>query len=71
MRVIFVEDFKHLRNYVAKALKRAGHAVDTAPDGEEGLFLAETTEYDAIILDLMLPKIDGIEMPETASCRWL
>ena len=62
MRVLFVEDSNHLRNYVAKALKRAGYAVDTAPDGEEGLYLAETTEYDAIILDLMLPKIDGIEI---------
>lgn len=62
MRVLFVEDSNHLRNYVAKALKRASYAVDTAPDGEEGLYLAETTEYDAIILDLMLPKIDGIEI---------
>ena len=72
MRVLFVEDSNHLRNYVAKALKRAGYAVDTAPDGEEGLYLAETTEYDAIILDLMLPKIDGIEILKrlrTGGCK--
>ncbi|MGY8686383.1 MAG: response regulator, partial [Verrucomicrobiales bacterium] len=62
MRVLFVEDSKHLRNYVAKALKRAGYATDVASDGEEGLFLATTNDYDAIVLDLMLPKIDGLEV---------
>ncbi len=62
MRVLFVEDSKHLRNYVAKALKRAGYATDTAADGEEGFFLASSNTYDAIVLDLMLPKIDGLEI---------
>lgn len=62
MRVLFVEDSNHLRNYVSKALKRAGYATDTAPDGEEGLFLASTNEYDAIVLDLMLPKMHGLDI---------
>ncbi len=62
MRVLFVEDSKHLRNYVAKALRRAGYATDTAPDGEEGLYLAQTNTYDAIVLDLMLPKMNGVEL---------
>jgi DNA-binding response OmpR family regulator len=62
MRVLFVEDSKHLRNYVSKALKRAGYATDLAADGEEGWLLASTNEYDAMVLDLMLPKMNGLEI---------
>ena len=50
MRVLFVEDSKHLRNYVAKALRRAGYATDTAADGEEGLEKALSVDYDVIVL---------------------
>jgi len=60
MRLLIVEDEAMLAEQLRSALTVAGHAVDTAPDGEEGLFLGETEPYDAIILDLGLPKIDGV-----------
>ena len=62
MRLLFVEDSKRLQQTVATALRRAGFAVDVSGDGEEGLWLAETNEYDAIVLDIMLPGIDGITL---------
>jgi len=62
MRILFVEDSKQLQKYVAKGLRQRGFAVDVAPDGEEGLFLAESGEYDVIVLDLMLPKLDGLSV---------
>ena len=60
MRVLLVEDSERLQNYVGKGLRQAGYAVDVAGDGEQGLWLATENEYDAIILDVMLPKLDGI-----------
>jgi len=60
MRVLLVEDSKRLQSYVAKGLRNAGYALDVADDGEDGLWLAESNDYDVIVLDLMLPKIDGI-----------
>ncbi len=60
MRVLLVEDSAIIRRSVAKALRHAGFAVDAAADGEEGLAAAETNEYDCLILDIMLPKIDGL-----------
>lgn len=62
MRVLMIEDEKHLSNVVKKGLVEEGFAVDQAFDGEEGLYLAESESYDLIILDLMLPKIGGIEV---------
>jgi DNA-binding response OmpR family regulator len=62
MRLLLAEDSKHHRNYLAKVLRQEGYAVDTAPDGEEGLFLATENTYDAIILDVMMPKLDGFEV---------
>lgn len=59
MRVLVVEDEVVLAQQLRTALAAAGHAVDLAHDGEEGHFLGETEPYDAIILDLGLPKIDG------------
>jgi two-component system OmpR family response regulator len=61
MRVLIVEDEADLRCALAQALREEGYAVDTAPDGEEGFFKAEGTPYDAIVLDLMLPRLDGWE----------
>ncbi len=62
MRVLVVEDHAGLARNVARALREsAGYAVDISFDGEEGLFLAETNPYDLILLDLMLPKLDGQE----------
>lgn len=57
-----VEDEKKLSHNIAKGLKESGFAVDQAFDGEQGLFLAQSETYSCIILDLMLPKIDGISL---------
>ena len=59
MRILVVEDEPDLLSSLAKALREEGYAVDTAADGEEGLFKAESWDYDAIVLDVMLPKRDG------------
>lgn len=66
MRVLVVEDEPALARQVAEALRAAGFAVDAAADGEEGHFLGDTEPYDAVILDLGLPKIDGA----TVLRRW-
>lgn len=60
MRLLLIEDSARLQRAVAVALRRTGYAVDAASDGEEGLWLATSNTYDAIILDLMLPKMDGL-----------
>jgi DNA-binding response OmpR family regulator len=61
MRVLIVEDERRLAENVARSLREsAGYAVDTAFDGEEGLFMAGSCPYDLIVLDLMLPKMDGL-----------
>lgn len=60
MRLLVVEDDKDLNRQVVTALEQAGYAVDTAFDGEEGHFLGDTEPYDAVILDLGLPKMDGV-----------
>jgi DNA-binding response OmpR family regulator len=62
MRILLVEDFEKTRTYVTKHLRRAGYATDTAADGEEALLKASSIDYDAIILDLMLPKVNGVEV---------
>jgi DNA-binding response OmpR family regulator len=59
MRVLVVEDYPPLRRSLSRGLGEAGFAVDTAADGDEGLALARMGVYDVIILDVMLPKIDG------------
>lgn len=60
MRILLVEDERRLANVVKKGLTEEGFAVDTAFDGEEGQYFAENEEYDLIILDITLPKVDGI-----------
>jgi heavy metal response regulator len=62
MRVLVIEDEKKVASFIKKGLEEEHYAVDTARDGEEGLYLAETNEYDLIILDLLIPKIDGWEV---------
>ncbi|MGB9626783.1 MAG: response regulator transcription factor, partial [Phycisphaerae bacterium] len=62
MRVLVVEDYAPLRKAVAQGLKEAGYAVDAAVDGEEGLWYAESGTYDVIVLDLMLPGLDGLTL---------
>ncbi len=60
MRALVVEDYAPIRNAVVEGLAENGFAVDAAADGEEGLWLAESNPYDVMVLDLMLPKLDGI-----------
>src|SRR3989344_2527836 len=62
MRILIIEDEQRLSNVVKKGLVEEGFAVDQAFDGEEGLYLAESEAYDLLILDLMLPKIDGLKV---------
>ena len=62
MRVLVVEDEPDLLASLVKALQEDGYAVDGAADGEDGLYKAESYEYDAVVLDIMLPGIDGWEL---------
>jgi len=62
MRLLVVEDYRPLQQSLVKGLREAGFAVDTTRDGREGLWYATSNEYDVIILDLMLPGMDGLEI---------
>jgi len=62
MRILLIEDEADLLSSLAKALREEGYAVDTAADGEEGLYKAWEVAYDAIVLDVMLPRKDGWEV---------
>ena len=62
MRLLLIEDEPDLLASLAQALREEGYAVDTADNGEDGLFNAEGTDYDAVILDVMLPGLDGWEV---------
>jgi two-component system OmpR family response regulator len=64
MRLLLVEDDRELQRLLRKALDDAGYVVDSAFDGEEGHFLGDTEPYDAVILDLGLPKLDGVSVLE-------
>jgi two-component system OmpR family response regulator len=66
MRILVVEDDKELNRQLAEALADAGYVVDRAYDGEEGHFLGDTEPYDAVVLDIGLPQMDGISVVE----RW-
>jgi len=59
MRILIVEDEPDLLSSLAQALREEGYAVDTANDGEDGFYKAENYDYDAVVLDVMLPKMDG------------
>ena len=62
MRILLVEDSERLRRSVGTGLRRAGYAVDVSADGEEGLWYALGNDYDVIVLDLMLPRLDGLSL---------
>src|SRR6266496_3970893 len=64
MRILVVEDEPRLLRNLAKALREEGYAVDTADAGDEGVYKAENYNYDAIVLDVMLPRLDGWEVLE-------
>ena len=62
MRILVVEDEKKVASFLKKGLEEERYAVDCAFDGEEALFMADANEYDLVILDIMLPKVDGLEV---------
>jgi two-component system OmpR family response regulator len=62
MRILVVEDDNKIASFIVKGLKQAGYAVDRCADGEEALVLAESTTFDAAVVDLMLPKLDGLSL---------
>ncbi len=62
MRILIVEDEKKVASFIAKGLTEESYAVDVAYDGEEGAFMALENDYDLVILDLMLPKMNGMEI---------
>ena len=65
MRLLLIEDDTEVAAFVAKGLEESGHTVDCAADGKEGLFLATTEPYDALIVDRMLPIVDGLTIVQT------
>ena len=64
MRILLVEDDVKIASFIHKGLKAAGYAVDQAADGERGLYMALSEPYDTAIIDLMLPKLDGLSIIE-------
>jgi two-component system OmpR family response regulator len=62
MRILVVEDDHQIASFVAKGLKQSGYAVDHCADGEEAMTLATTTAYDAAVVDIQLPKLDGLSL---------
>ena len=62
MRILVIEDEKKVANFIKKGLEEEHYAVDTAYNGETGLYMTEVNEYDLVVLDLMIPKIDGLEV---------
>ncbi len=66
MRILVVEDDQHVARQIEATLRKSGYVTDVAYDGEEGQFLGETEPYDAVVLDLGLPVVDGL----TVLGRW-
>ncbi len=65
MRLLVIEDYTPLRKAVVRGLEEAGYAVDSTGDGKEGLWYAQSNDHDLIVLDLMLPSLDGWEILRT------
>jgi heavy metal response regulator len=62
MRILVIEDEKKIADFIRRGLKEEGYSVDTAYEGQTGLFLAKTNDYDVILLDIMVPKVDGLTL---------
>jgi DNA-binding response OmpR family regulator len=62
MKILLVEDSRRLQKAIVTGLKKSGYSVDATGDGEEGLWFAESNDYDVIILDIMLPNLDGLSI---------
>ena len=62
VRILLIEDSKRLQASIGRGLRRAGYAVDVTGDGREGLWMVESSSYDVVVLDLMLPGIDGLSV---------
>jgi DNA-binding response OmpR family regulator len=71
MRVLIIEDEEKVAEFIRKGLQQEGYAVDVVRDGEEGAYQGENFEYDAVILDLMLPKLPGLEVLKKIRARHL
>ncbi|MDO8544243.1 MAG: response regulator transcription factor [Opitutaceae bacterium] len=69
MRILVIEDDQRVASFMRRSLAETGYAVDCAYDGEEGLALASATDYDVIVVDLMLPKCDGLTVVKTLRHR--
>ncbi|HZM05070.1 MAG TPA: response regulator transcription factor [Candidatus Saccharimonadales bacterium] len=69
MRILVVEDDDKIASFVVKGLKQTGYAVDRCADGEEALLLAETTAFDAAVVDIMVPKLDGLSLVQRMRSR--
>ncbi len=65
MRVLVVEDERNTREFIERALREAGYSVDTASNGRDGLLMATTENYDLLVLDRMLPQVDGLTIVRT------
>ena len=65
MRVLVIEDDKKIASFIANGLKQSGYAVDQCANGEEGLIMARTIPYDVAVVDIMLPKLDGLSVVQT------
>jgi two-component system OmpR family response regulator len=65
MKILLIEDDKESAKYLIKGLKEQGHVVDHADNGKEGLFLATSEKYDAMIIDRMVPEVDGVTIIQT------
>jgi DNA-binding response OmpR family regulator len=69
VRLLIIEDEKKIAGFIKRGLREEGYAVDVAPDGEEGLAMAASNSYDLVILDLLLPKLDGLTLCRNLRAR--
>jgi two-component system, cell cycle response regulator CpdR len=68
-RILFAEDDEQMRAFLARGLRRAGHAVDAVPDGEEALVRCDAAPYDLLLADIVMPGIDGLELARRVAAR--